>query len=190
MSRGKLTVLATIALSTSTVLAQSEVIGNPDFIHLVKENGIWWFADHTGKQFITTGMNHVDEGKILFNEVNEGWLQKEFGEDIKAPWGLNAKAENIGAFTDMVVKDFKDYGFNTIPFHAYTVPLELYDERQIYYVAKIKSQQICLMHMKRDKGERFPDVFSSEFENKLDTLVKSFVKSGVAAFPASHSSRT
>ena len=26
--------------------------------------------------------------------------------------------------------------------------------------------------MKRDKGERFPDVFSSEFENQLDTLAK------------------
>ena len=65
--------------------------------------------------------------------------RREFGEDIKAPWGaLNPKAENIGAFTDMVVRDFKDYGFNTIPFHAYSVPLELYDERQIYYVAKIK----------------------------------------------------
>ena len=74
--------LATIALSTSTVFVQREVIGNPDFIHLVKEDGIWWFADHTGKQFITTGMNHVDEGKILFNEVNEGWMEKEFGEDI------------------------------------------------------------------------------------------------------------
>ena len=72
----------------------------------------------------------------------------------------------------MVVKDFKDYGFNTIPFHAYNVPMGLYDERQIYYVAKIKVQEISLMHMKRGKGERFPDVFSSEFENKLDTLTK------------------
>ena len=118
-------------------------------------------------------MNHVDEGKILFNEVNEGWLQKKFGDDIKAPWGqVDKRAKNIGAFADMVVKDFKDYGFNTIPFHAYNVPLELYDERQIYYVAKIKVQEICLMHMKRDNGERFPDVFSSEFENKLDTQTK------------------
>ena len=59
------------------------------------------------------GMNHVDEGKILFNEVNEGWMQKQFGDDIKAPWGaLNGKAKNIGAFADMVVSDFKDYGFN------------------------------------------------------------------------------
>lgn len=72
--------LAGIALSTSTVCAKSQIIGNPDYIHLVEENGTWWFADHTGKQFITTGMNHVDEGKILFNEVNEGWMQKKFGQ--------------------------------------------------------------------------------------------------------------
>jgi len=151
----------------------SQVIGNSSFIHLVKDNGIWWFVDHTGKRFITTGMNHVGEGQILFNEVNEGWMQKEFGEDIKAPWGaLNTKAKNIGAFADMVVADFEDYGFNTIPFHAYNVPLSLYEERQIYYVAKIKVQQICLMHMKRNKGQRFPDVFSPAFQTKLDTLAR------------------
>ncbi|MEM9282756.1 MAG: hypothetical protein AAGA96_13090 [Verrucomicrobiota bacterium] len=164
---------ALASLSAPAVLAESRVIGNPDFIHLIEEDGIWWFADHAGQRFITTGMNHVDEIKILFNEVNEGWLQGEFGEDIKAPWGaLNPRAENIGAFADMVVQDFKDYGFNTIPFHSYTVPLNLYEEREIYYIAKIKSQQICLTHMKRDKGERFPDVFSTEFEDKLDTLTK------------------
>lgn len=149
------------------------IVGNPNYIHLLEDDGVWWFVDHMGKRFITTGMNHVDEGKILFNEVNEGWLQKEYGDDIKAPWGaLNGKADNIDAFTDMVVSDFKDYGFNTIPFHAYNVPLELYDERQIYYVAKIKVQEICLMHMKRDRGDRFPDVFAYEFESKLDALAK------------------
>jgi len=165
--------LLVIVLSASTIFASSRTVGNPNFVHLIEEDGIWWFADHTGKRFITTGMNHVDEGKILFNEVNEGWMQKEFGDDIKAPWGaLNSKAKNIGAFADMVVKDFKDYGFNTIPFHSYNVPLSLYEERQIYYIAKFQVQQICLMHMKRDKGERFPDVFSSEFELKLDVLAK------------------
>jgi hypothetical protein len=66
-------------------IAGQQIIGNPDFVHLIKDKGTWWFADHTGKRFITTGMNHVDEGKILFNEVNEGWLRKEFGKDIKAP---------------------------------------------------------------------------------------------------------
>ena len=150
-----------------------QLVGKPDFIHLLNEDGIWWFVDHTGKRFITTGMNHIDENKILFNEVNKDWLQEKFGQDIKAPWGaLNAKSENIGAFADMVVQNFKDYGFNTIPFHAYSVPLDLYEEREIYYVAKIKSQQICLTHMKRDKGERFPDVFSNEFRSKLNALTK------------------
>ncbi|MFL2834743.1 MAG: hypothetical protein ACJZ9L_01040 [Coraliomargaritaceae bacterium] len=62
------------------------IVGNPNYIHLLKDDGVWWFVDHMGKRFITTGMNHVDEGKILFNEVNEGWLQKEYGDDIKAPW--------------------------------------------------------------------------------------------------------
>ena len=28
------------------------------------------------KKFITTGMNHVDEGPILFNEINKSWMKK------------------------------------------------------------------------------------------------------------------
>ena len=140
---------------------------------LQKDNGVWWLADHTGKRFITTGMNHVGEGGVLFNEVNKGWLTGKFGEDIKGSWGgLNPRAKNIGAYADMVVKDFKDYEFNTIPFHAYSTPLQLYERRKIYYVAKIKVQSISLMQMNRLRGDRFPDVFSTGFRDKLDRLAK------------------
>jgi hypothetical protein len=170
-----LLVTLTASLAGAALVSSEDVLtfGNPDYIHLQKDDGVWWFVDHTGRRFITTGMNHVGEGKILFNEVNNGWMQKQFGDDIKTPWGgLNGKAENIGGFADMVVKHFTDYGFNTIPFHAYNVPLSLYEEREIYYVAKIKSQQICLMHMKRKKGERFPDVFSDDFAGDLEAKVQ------------------
>jgi len=153
--------------------AKPQVIGNPEFIHLEKDGGVWWLVDHTGKRFVTTGMNHVGEGGVLFNEVNKGWLTDKFGADIKGSWGgLNPRAKNHGGYADMVVKDFKDYAFNTIPFHAYSTPLNLYEKRGIYYVAKIKVQSISLMGMNRANGARFPDVFSSEFQNKLDALAK------------------
>ena len=153
--------------------AKPQIVGNPGFIHLEKDNGVWWLADHTGKRFITTGMNHVGEGGVLFNEVNKGWLTGKFGEDIKGSWGgLNPRARNHGGYADMVVKDFKDYSFNTIPFHAYSTPLDLYEKRGIYYVAKIKVQSISLMQMNRAKGARFPDVFSASFRDKLDALAK------------------
>ncbi|MEL6106828.1 MAG: PVC-type heme-binding CxxCH protein [Planctomycetota bacterium] len=149
------------------------IVGNPDFIHLERENDVWWLVDHTGKRFITTGMNHVGEGGVLFNEVNRGWMTGRFGDDIQGSWGgLNPRAKNIGAYADMVVGDFQDYGFNTIPFHAYSTPLNLYEERKIYYVAKIKVQNISLMQMNRAKGDRFPDVFSATFREKLDTVAK------------------
>ena len=154
-------------------LAKLQIVGNPNFIHLQKDNDVWWLADHTGKRFITTGMNHIGEGGVLFNEVNEGWLTGKFGADIKGSWGgLNPRARNHGGYADMVVKDFKDYAFNTIPFHAYSTPLNLYEERQIYYVAKIKVQSISLMQMNRRTGARFPDVFSTSFRAKLDGLTK------------------
>jgi len=153
--------------------AEPQVIGNPKFIHLQKDDGVWWFADHTGKRFITTGMNHIGEGGVLFNEVNKGWMTERFGADIKGSWGgLNPRAKGMGAYADMVVKDFKNHAFNTIPFHAYSTPLHLYEERKIYYVAKIKVQNISLQSMNRTRGHRFPDVFSKEFRNKLDALAK------------------
>ncbi|MEM9366021.1 MAG: hypothetical protein AAGD07_08480 [Planctomycetota bacterium] len=159
--------------ATGARSAQPQVIGNPNFIHLENDQGVWWLVDHTGKRFITTGMNHVGEGGVLFNEVNEGWLTGRFGQDIRGSWGgLNPRAKNIGGYADMVVKDFKDHAFNTIPFHAYSTPLNLYEERQIYYVAKIKVQNISLMQMNRARGARFPDVFSTDFREKLDVLAK------------------
>ena len=118
-------------------------------------------------------MNHIGEGGVLFNQVNKGWLTGKFGDDIKGSWGgLNPRAKNHGGYADMVVKDFKDYSFNTIPFHAYSTPLDLYEKRGIYYVAKIKVQSISLMGMNRRKGDRFPDVFSENFRSKLDSLAK------------------
>lgn len=151
----------------------ADTVGNTQFVHLEKDNGVWWLVDHRGNRFITTGMNHVDERNILVNEINEGWMTGEFGNDIIGSWGgLNARSSGIGGFADMVVDDFKSYGFNTIPFHAYSVPLPLYEEREIYYIAKIKVESISMRHMNRANGARFPDVFSSEFEQKLDALTK------------------
>ncbi|MEM6688809.1 MAG: hypothetical protein AAF664_05240, partial [Planctomycetota bacterium] len=152
---------------------ESDVVGNPDFVHLENDKGVWWLASHTGERFITTGMNHVGEGGVLFNEVNDGWLTGRFGNDIRGSWGgLNPRAKNMGAYADMVVKDFKDYGFNTIPFHAYSTPLHLYEKRKIHFVAKIKVQNISLMQMNRANGARFPDVFSESFRARLDEVAK------------------
>ena len=164
-----------IALDTLTNVApgKSQVVGNPDFIHLEKEDGVWWLVDHAGKRFVTTGMNHVGEGDVLFNEVNKGWMTGKFGEDIKGSWGgLNPRANNHTEYANMVVEDFRNYAFNTIPFHAYSTPLELYENREIYYVAKIKVQSISLMQMDRASGAKFPDVFSPGFRDKLDRLAK------------------
>ena len=168
-------VLVLIAVAANAQDADKPVraIGKPGFIHLQNDNGVWWLADHTGKRFITTGMNHVGEGGVLFNEVNKGWLTERFGADIKGSWGgLNPRAKNHAGYADMVVKDFKDYAFNTIPFHAYSTPLDFYEKRKIYYVAKIKVQSISLMGMNRRRGDRFPDVFSTSFRDKLDALAK------------------
>ena len=60
--------------ATNVAPRKSQVVGNPDFIHLEKEDGVWWLVDHAGKRFVTTGMNHVGEGDVLFNEVNKGWM--------------------------------------------------------------------------------------------------------------------
>lgn len=101
-----------------------ELIGNCDFIYLEKEVGVWWLVDYMGKWFIMMGMNYVGEGGVFFNEVNEGWMIGEFGLDIWGVWGgLNFCVENIGDYVDMVVKDFKDYGFNIIFFYVYVMLL-------------------------------------------------------------------
>src|SRR5579859_4542722 len=60
----------------------------------------WWLVDPDGGAFITVGLNHADESNLKYPHNAEVW-KKKYGSREK--W-----------IRDGVVKDLKDWGFNTI----------------------------------------------------------------------------
>ena len=66
------------------------------------------------------------------------------------------------------IMDLIPYPFIPIQFHCnYT------RKEKSIILQKLRFNKFCLTHMsERENGERFPDVFSSSFRNKLDSLAK------------------
>ena len=106
-----------IILSLTSINAQNQLIGSKSYIHLEKIDNVWWFVDANGEKFISTGMNHM-QANIRFADYNKIYWAKKFGEDVLKNGRFNSKATPaIKKWMKQVVKDHKDYGFNTIPYH-------------------------------------------------------------------------
>ena len=88
-------------------------------------------------------------------------------EEILQNSRFNGKATSaIKKWMAQTVKDHKDYGFNTIPYHRQlNIPDEYFEELEIFYFGKIKTG---IIHANRVKSlshdGKFPDVFSEEFK--------------------------
>ena len=156
--------------------AQSESIGSESYVHLQKIDGVWWFVDAQGETFISTGMNHM-QANIRFADYNKTYWAKEFGGDVLKNGRFNSKATSaIKKWMEQVVKDHKDYGFNTIPYHRQlNIPDEYFEELEIFYFGKIKTG---IIHANRVKtlspNGKFPDVFSEEFKVSADRIAKEY----------------
>ncbi|OIK09871.1 agarase [Bacillus sp. MUM 13] len=69
------------------------------YFRLEKESDRWWLVDPEGSAFVTIGVNHADETNLKYDHNFEIWKEK-YGSRENWIKGL--------------VKDLKDWGFNTI----------------------------------------------------------------------------
>ena len=121
-------------------------------------------------------MNHI-QANIRFASYNKEYWAEKFGENILANGRFNGRAlPEIKNWMAQVVKDHKDYGFNTIPFHRQlNIPDEYFEELEIFYFGKIKTGIIHANRVKNLSPDgKFPDVFSDEFRNKADRTAKNY----------------
>ena len=70
------------------------------------------------------------QSNIRFANYNKEYWAKEFGEEILQNGRFNRKATSaIKKWMVQTVKDHKDYGFNTIPYHRQlNIPDEYFEE--------------------------------------------------------------
>ena len=168
--------LCIIFLALTNIYAQNQLVGSKSYIHLEKIDNVWWFIDGNGQKFISTGMNHM-QSNIRFASYNKEYWAKEFGEEILQNSRFNGKATSaIKKWMAQTVKDHKDYGFNTIPYHRQlNIPDEYFEELEIFYFGKIKTG---IIHANRVKSlshdGKFPDVFSEEFKVRADRIAKEY----------------
>jgi hypothetical protein len=163
-------------MSFISINAQNQIVGTESYIHLEKIDKVWWFIDANGEKFISTGMNHM-QSNIRFAKYNKEYWAEQFGEEILQNGRFNGKATSaIKKWMEQAVKDHKDYGFNTIPFHRdLNIPDEYFEELEINYFGKIKTGIIHASRVKYLSSDgKFPDVFSEQFKDNADSIAKEY----------------
>src|SRR5829696_5362411 len=70
------------------------------YFRLERASDRWWLVDPDGNGFLTVGLNHIDESNLKYPHNADIW-KKKYGSREK--W-----------IREGVVKDLKDWGFNTI----------------------------------------------------------------------------
>ncbi len=152
-----------------------KLIGKKDFIHVENINGIWWLIDADGKKFIPTGMNHIAPS-IRFAPYNKYHWIKKFGKGIFSGNYINWKGPEVKKWMRQIVKDHKNFNFDTIAFHhPEFMPDEYYEELKIYYLGKLRLGHVHASRAKKwGKGGKFPDVFSKEWKNEADIKTKNY----------------
>jgi hypothetical protein len=156
-------------LISGLCVAEDVIIGNRDFIHLEKNNGVWIFVNANQQPFISLGMNHIGP-QFLLQDHNRQHSLDTYGADFLDENGhWTPSGEATKSWVAQVVRDFTNYGFNTIPHHHHTrIPVELYNKK-LYWMGKIPTAHASLSLLR--KGERFPDVFAPEWDAHMKSAI-------------------
>lgn len=148
------------------------------YFRLERANDRWWMVDPDGGAFVTVGLNHADESNLKYPHNADVW-RKKYGSREK--W-----------IREGVVKDLKDWGFNTIGWTQEYIsgdwgvaldwfgdPIDLghsstgwsardFEAANMPYVLQLRVQEI------EDWNGRpsFRDVYSSDFDVYCEYLAR------------------
>lgn len=147
------------------------------YFRLEKASDRWWLVDPEGSAFVTIGVNHADETNLKYDHNFDIWKEK-YGSREKWIKGL--------------VKDLKDWGFNTIGWTGDYIsgdwgkaldwfgdPINLgHSTSWAAADYKIADMPYCLQirvaEIEDWNGQpSYPDVFSREFDMYCEYLARS-----------------
>jgi len=153
-----------------------DLLGKKGFVHVERQNGIWFMINAEGEPFIPTGMNHVGPMHRFAPYNRDYWLER-FGTDTFKPGGQpDWSSDGVKRWMEQIAKDHLDNGFNTLAFHhPLTMPTEYCNELGLYYFGKLKMSHVNPKRAPRMSPDgKYPDVFSQAWNRKLDAFVESY----------------
>ncbi len=161
-----------VAVATATVWAgeaETRVVGNPAFVHLEQEAGIWWFADGTGQRFVSIGVNHL-EAPVFLAPYNRERTLATYGSGLVDSDGrLNPNAPETRQWATRQADTVRSWGFNTLGAHV--SPRGMFKDCGLFHVAVFHGAYIS--HGKKP-GAPWPDPFDPKFAAAVDTLAASY----------------
>jgi len=153
-----LTLLIPILGTCRGAPATVEVIGDERFIHLVNEDGVWWFARPDGSRFVSLGINHI-EPVLISSETNRDVFAEKYGEGLYGPGGVaDPRTDEARRWMDDSVQQIEGWGFNTVGIHN-PIPQE-----RLPYVAMFRPYAIDGWH---NLDRQWPDPFDPEVEKDV-----------------------
>jgi hypothetical protein len=149
------------------------------YFRLEQAKDRWWLVDPDGAAFITIGLNHIDESNLKYPHNWDIWKRK---------YGTHENWIRNG-----VVRDLKDWGFNTIGWTQEYVsgdwgvaldwfgdPIDLGHSTAPWPAADFKTAdmpyilQIRVAEIEDWKGQpAFPDVYDRDFDVYCEYLARS-----------------
>jgi len=154
----------------------SDLLGKKGFVHVERQNGIWYMINADGERFIPTGMNHVGPMHRFASYNREFWIE-QFGPGVLNDRGQpDWNGPGVKRWMEQIAKDHLDNEFNTLAFHhPLTMPTEYCNELGLYYFGKLKMSHVNAKRAPRMSPDgKYPDVFSQAWVRKLDTYVENY----------------
>ncbi len=136
------------------------------FFHTEIINGRHWLITPLGNVFLSLGVNHADVSAIQYESNNEIWKEKYGGS--RERW-----------IRESVVKDLKDWGFNTIGWTQELVTFDYgHSPQWTHHDYRTADMPYCHLlpfaEIQRYKSNvNYPDVFSKDFEDWCDYIARS-----------------
>jgi hypothetical protein len=128
-------------------------------------SGVWWFVDGDGARFVSLGVNHLQPNCWLAPYNREASLAR-YGSDLAAGDDrFDMEGHGVRRLMQSLVPRLKQWGFNTLGMHTHDIPVETYSG-ELYSVECVDAYHLGSRF--RFGIDRFPDVFSKEFERRVD----------------------
>ncbi|MEM9283318.1 MAG: hypothetical protein AAGA96_15965 [Verrucomicrobiota bacterium] len=152
------------------------LLGKKGFVHVERQDGIWFMINADGERFIPMGMNHIGPMHRFAHYNRDFWVEKfgpeTFNGDRQPDW----EGSGVKRWMEQIAKDHLDHGFNTLAFHhPATLPTEYFNELGLYYFGKMKMSHVNPKRAPRMSPDgKYPDVFSQAWIRKLDAFVENY----------------
>ncbi len=134
-------------------------------LRVTEEDAVWWLLNPQGERFVSIGANHL-QSDCWLAPYNRDEMLARYGQDLATDQDLfNPQGQALPRLVSSVLTQLQELGFNSLGLHTYDVPASFYGE-QMYYLRAI--ELVPLGSRFRFGEQRFPDIFSEEFESELD----------------------